>query len=231
MIERSTPVVAIIGGTGALGSALATRWAAAGYSVILGSRSSDKARAAATELHREGSVAIRGDDNLGAARSADIVVIAVPYASHAETLAEIAPAAGGKIVVDTVVPLQPPKVSVVHVPAEGSAAQQAQRALGDGVRVVSAFHNVSAGKLKAGGAVDCDVLVFGDDKEARAIAGTLVTAAGTRPVDGGPIANSIAAEAMTAVLIGINRRTKSTGAGIRITGLPACNAEGDHVRA
>ncbi|HEX2264825.1 MAG TPA: hypothetical protein VHH14_00930, partial [Solirubrobacterales bacterium] len=126
----------------------------------------------------------------------------------------------GKIVVDAAVPLVPPKVSVVQLPAQGSAAKMAQQILGEGVRVTAAFHNVSAKKLRDGGAVDCDVLVCGDDKAAKDVVIELAGAAGARGVDGGALANSAAAEALTSVLIGINRRYKVPGAGIRITGLP-----------
>ena len=214
------PTIAILGGTGDLGSGLALRWAAAGYPVILGSRLRDKAEAAAAEIAATcpGS-AVRGEDNLGAAQAGDIVVIAVPYANQDAALAEIREAAQGKIVVDAAVPLVPPKVAVVQLPAEGSAAKAAQRILGDGVRVVSAFHNVGAKKLRDGGKVDCDVLVFGDDKAAKETVIELANAAGGRGVDGGALANSAAAEALTSVLIGINRRYKIDGAGIRITGL------------
>jgi NADPH-dependent F420 reductase len=216
---QARPTIAVIGGTGELGSALAKRWAAAGYSVILGSRSKQKAQAAAQEMNvKDGSVT--GDDNLAAAAAADIVVIAVPYASHEAIINEIKPAVAGKIVVETVVPLVPPKVSVVKLPPDGSAALIAQRLLGEAARVQSAFHNVSASKLHSSGSVDCDVLVFGD-REARAVVIDLANAAGTRGVDGGPLANSAAAEALTSVLIGINRRYKVDGASIRITGLPA----------
>jgi 8-hydroxy-5-deazaflavin:NADPH oxidoreductase len=126
----------------------------------------------------------------------------------------------GKIVVDAAVPLVPPKVSTVQLPTEGSAAQIAQRLLGDGVKVVSAFHNIGAAKLRAGERADCDVLVFGNDKESREVVIALAGDVATRGVDGGVLANSAAAEALTSVLIGINRRYKVPGAGIRITGLP-----------
>jgi hypothetical protein len=219
---ETRPTIAIIGGTGDLGSGLAGRWAAAGYPVVLGSRAREKAVAAAREMTAgNGAAFVTGDDNLGAARTADIVVIAVPYANHDAILAEIKPAVAGKIVVDAVVPLVPPKVSVVQLPEGGSAAAIAQRILGDTVRLVSAFHNVGAAKLRGGGPVDCDVLVCGDDKAARDIVIGLANAAGTRGVDGGVLANSVAAEALTSILIGINRRYKVNGAGIRITGLPA----------
>jgi 8-hydroxy-5-deazaflavin:NADPH oxidoreductase len=216
-VLQGRPTIAVIGGTGDLGSALAKRWAAAGYPIVLGSRSKEKAVAAAREMN--GS-AVSGEDNRTAAAKADIVVIAVPYANHEAIVNEIKPAVTGKIVVDTVVPLVPPKVSVVQLPPDGSAALHAQRLLGDAARVQSAFHNVSASKLKSGEGIDCDVLVFGDDKDARAIVIDLANAVGTRGIDGGPLANSIAAEALTSVLIGINRRFKVKGAGIRITGIP-----------
>jgi 8-hydroxy-5-deazaflavin:NADPH oxidoreductase len=216
-VLQGRPTIAVIGGTGDLGSALAKRWAAAGYPIVLGSRSKEKAEAAAREMN--GS-AVSGEDNRTAAAKADIVVVAVPYANHEAILNEIKPAVQGKIVVDTVVPLVPPKVSVVQLPPDGSAALRAQRLLGEAARVQSAFHNVSASKLKSGESIDCDVLVFGDDKDARAIVIDLANAAGTRGIDGGPLANSIAAEALTSVLIGINRRFKVNGAGIRITGIP-----------
>ena len=217
---QGRPTIAVIGGTGDLGSALASRWAAAGYPILLGSRSKEKAEAAAREMNANHGSAVSGEDNRTAAAKADIVVLAVPYANHDAILNEIKPAVMGKIVVDAVVPLVPPKVSVVQLPPDGSAALSAQRLLA-GARVQSAFHNVSASKLKSGGLVDCDVLVFGDDKEARAIVIELANAAGTRGIDGGPLANSAAAEALTSVLIGINRRYKvDGGAGIRITGLP-----------
>jgi len=213
------PVIGIIGGTGDLGSGLAKRWAAAGYPVVLGSRSRDKAVAAALDLSAQGGGDVRGDDNSGAARDSDVVVVAVPYASHHPTLTEIRDNVAGKIVIDAVVPLVPPKVSVVQLPEGGSAALIAQQLLGSNVRVVSAFHNVGASKLHAGGKVDCDILVFGDDKSARDMAIELAGVIGSRGVDGGVLANSAAAEALTSVLIGINRRYKVDGAGIRITGL------------
>jgi len=216
------PTIAVIGGTGELGSALAKRWAVAGYPVVLGSRSKQKAQAAAEKMNADAapSAAVTGEDNRTAAAAAEIVIIAVPYASHESILDEIKPAVAGKIVVDAVVPLVPPKVSVVKLPPDGSAALIAQRLLAGTARVQAAFHNVSAAKLHSSGPVDCDVLVFGDEQAARAVVIELANAAGARGVDGGPLANSAAAEALTSVLIGINRRYKVEGAGIRITGLP-----------
>lgn len=213
------PILAILGGTGDLGSGLAKCWLAAGYKVVVGSRSAEKAKAFAQELQKELQGDVLGDDNANAARVADIVVLAVPFASHEATLREVKDFVQGKIVVDAAVPLVPPKVSVVQLPPEGSAAQIAQQLLGDGVRVVSAFHNVGATKLHQGGRADCDVLVFGNDKAARDVVIELASVVATAGIDGGVLANSAAAEAMTSVLIGINRRYKVPGAGIRITGL------------
>lgn len=215
MTKGSKPVIGIIGGTGDLGSGLAKAWVAAGYRVVIGSRRRDKAVAAAAELGGDAA----GEDNAGAAAAANVVVLSVPFASHNATLEEIRPALQGKILVDAAVPLVPPKVSTVQLPEEGSAAMIAQRLLGEGVRVVSAFHNVGATKLHAGGRADCDVLVFGDDKEARNIVIELAGAVARRGVGGGMLANSAAAEAMTSVLIWINRHYKVPGAGIAITGL------------
>ncbi|AUC96303.1 MULTISPECIES: NADPH-dependent F420 reductase [Bradyrhizobium] len=211
------PTIAILGGTGDLGSGLAKCWLAAGYKVVLGSRSAEKAKSVAEAMTGE----VAGDDNVGAARAGDIVVLAVPFASHDATLTEVKDVVQGKIVVDAAVPLVPPKVSVVQLPSAGSAAQIAQQLLGPGVRVVSAFHNVGATKLHQGGRADCDVLVFGDDKAARDIVISLANEVASAGIDGGVLANSAAAEALTSVLIGINRRYKVPGAGIRITGLTA----------
>jgi 8-hydroxy-5-deazaflavin:NADPH oxidoreductase len=215
MSDPVRPVIGIIGGTGDLGSGLAKAWAAAGHKVIIGSRSREKAEKAAAALGE----AVSGDDNVGAARAADIVVLAVPFANHQQTIEEIKGVVGGKIVLDTAVPLVPPRVSTVQLPSGGSAAQIAQRLLGPEVRVVSAFHNVSAAKLHAGGCADCDVLVFSDDKGARNLIVGLAGEIARRGVGGGGLANSAAAEAMTSVLIWINRQYKTPGAGIAITGL------------
>jgi NADPH-dependent F420 reductase len=218
---QTRPSIAIIGGTGALGTGLAMRWAGAGYTVVLGSRTREKAEEAAARIEvRNGAPAVRGLDNREAAAACDLVVVAVPYGNHAAILDDIKDAVRGKIVVDAVVPLVPPKVSVVQLPPETSAAQAAQARLGAETRVVSAFHNVAAAKLASGGSVDCDVLVFGDDRIARETVIALADAAGTRGIDGGLLANAVVGEALTAVLIAINRRYKVPGAGIRITGLP-----------
>ena len=142
----------------------------------------------------------------------------MPFAAQEATLAEILPHAADKIVVDTTVPLMPPKVMRVQLPPEGSAALRAQSLLGDRVKVVSAFHNVAAHKLMTDEDIDCDVLVFGDDRDARTTVIALAEAAGLRGLHGGALANSVAAEAMTSVLIFMNKCYRVDGAGLRITG-------------
>jgi len=218
-MTATLPVVGILGGTGALGKGLAIRWAAAGYPIVIGSREAAKAEAAASSLSAgTRAVAVRGMDNLAAAHVAEIAVVTVPFATHLAILGEVRSELSGKILIDTTVPLMPPKVATVQLPPEGSAAVAAQRLLGPKVRVVSAFQNVAAHKLQAGQPIDCDVLVCGDDKAAREAVIGMATAIGLRGIDAGPLANSAAAEALTSILIGINRRYKVDGAGIRITG-------------
>ena len=223
-MQNGKPVIAVIGGTGDLGSGLAQLWAAAGYPVLLGSRAKDKAETAARELSQQTGADVRGDDNRGAAQDADVVVLCVPYSNHDSILQDIKPVLAGKVLVDAVVPLVPPKVSVVQLPPAGSPALLAQRVLGSEVRVASAFHNVGAKKLHSGEKADCDVLVFSDDAAVREQVIALANVVATRGVDGGALANTVAAEALTSVLIAINRRYKIPGAGIRITGLPASDA-------
>lgn len=218
-MSEAKPSLAVIGGTGALGSGLARRWCAAGHAVIIGSRTRDKAAEAAAGLPvGAGAPKPTGATNAEAADRADVIVVTVPFASQAGILAEIKPHIAGKIVVDTTVPLMPPKVARVQLPPAGSAAMTALKLLGEGTRLVSAFHNVAAHKLQSDAAIDCDVLVFGDEPKDREIVVALAKSAGLRGIHGGPLANSAAAEAMTSVLIGINKSYKVDGAGIRITG-------------
>ncbi len=223
MTTESLPVLAILGGTGDLGTGLARRWAQAGYRVIIGSRTEEKAGQAAGDLRevmaaRGVSVAVESMENLAAAEAADIVAITVPFSHQKSTLELVAPALQGKILIDVTVPLVPPRVARVQLPPEGSAGQIAQDLLGETVDVVSAFQNVAAAHLQDEGAVDCDVLVCGNKKEARAAVITLVEAAGLRGFHAGMIANAAAAEALTSVLITINKQY-SCHAGIRISGL------------
>lgn len=219
-VSSGKPSLAIIGGTGTLGSGLAKRWAAAGYDIIIGSRTADKAQAAAATLvAKDGTKPPRGASNAEAAAAGDIIVLTVPWSNHAQILDEIKPHTSGKIVLETTVPLVPPKVARVQLPAETSAALATQQRLGETARVVAAFHNVAAHKLQHDQPIDCDVLIFGDDPKDRAVIAALAEAAGLRGVHAGPLANAVAAEALTSVLIGINRSYKVDGAGLRITGI------------
>ena len=218
----SQKAIAILGGTGKEGSGLALRWAHAGHRVIIGSRSPERARDTAASINaRIGSSRAEGSDNLAAAQSGEIVVLAVPYAAQLATLQEVSAALGGKILVDVTVPLVPPQVGRVQLPDGGSAVVKAQAMLGERVRVVSAFQNVSAELLsEIGKPVDCDVLVCGDNRDARAEVIALANDAGMRAFHAGPLANSAVAEALTSVLITINRQYKVKHSGIVITGLP-----------
>ena len=218
--QRLILTLGLIGGTGKEGKGLAYRWARAGYNVIIGSRTKEKAEAAAQELNaRLGGDHVRGMLNPDAAWACDIAILTVPYEAHTATLESVRDTLAGKVLVDVTVPVRPPKVSVVHVPAQGSAAQEAQALLGDQVRVVSAFQNVSHEHLVEDHPIACDVLVSGDDAEAKKQVLLLVEAAGMVGWDAGPLPNAVVAEGMTSVLIGINRRYKMKGAGIRITGV------------
>jgi NADPH-dependent F420 reductase len=224
-----TQTVAVIGGTGNEGPGLALRWARSGrYRVIIGSRQLEKAEHVAAELNaRLGHDLLSGMTNPDAAAAAHLAVLTVPYSAHAATLESIragltqaSPSGRGKILVDVTVPLQPPKVSRVYIPPGGSAAAEAQALLGGAVRVVAAFQNVGAAHLAdLDHPIACDVLVCGDDKEAKAEAIALSEAAGMRGLDAGPLGNAVVVEGLTAVLIGINIRYKVKAAGIKITGL------------
>jgi NADPH-dependent F420 reductase len=219
MSERMT--IAVLGGTGAEGSGLAFRWALKGHEVIIGSRSADKAIATAAELNALlPERHVRGAANVDAASEAQIVILTVPYAAQLATVQEVRVQLEGKILVDVTVPLAPP-VDRVRLPNGESAVLALQRALGSGVRVVSAFQNVSATHLRdPDHRIDCDVLVCGDDREAREQVIGLARDAGLHALHAGVLANSAAVEAMTSVLIAINKHYKVRASGLRITGLP-----------
>jgi NADPH-dependent F420 reductase len=213
--------IAVIGGTGAEGGGIALRLANSGRRIIIGSRDAAKAADAAASLNAIlGSDAIAGLGNNAAVAAAEIVILTVPYAAQVATVESIRAELAGKILVDATAPLVPPRVSRVQLPAGGSAVAALQALLGDQVRVVSALQNVSAVKLRRlGEDVGCDVLVSADDAAARQEIIELLTGIGLRGIDAGPLCNSAAAEALTSVLIWINRKYKVPGAGIRITGL------------
>jgi NADPH-dependent F420 reductase len=219
--------IAVLGGTGKEGKGLAYRWAKAGYRILIGSRSSEKAVKAASEIMEllEGSSSVVGTTNLEAAGQADIVVLTVPFAAHRETLESVKDALKGKILVDVTAPLVPPKVSKVQMPPAGSAAQQAKEIVGEEVEVVAAFQNISHEHLFGEENVECDVLVTGTSKKARAEVLTLVEAAGLTGWDAGPIENSVVVEGLTSVLININRMYGSKHSGIKITGVSKQSTE------
>jgi NADPH-dependent F420 reductase len=212
--------IAVLGGTGKEGKGLAFRWAKAGYRVLIGSRSPEKAVKAASEIMEllEGDSSVVGMANPEAAEQANIVVLTVPYAAHRATLESVKDALKGKLLVDVTVPLVPPKVSKVQMPPAGSAAQEAREIVGDEVEVVAAFQNVSYEHLLGEEDVQCDVLVTGTSKKARGEVLKLVDAAGLTGWDAGPIENSVVVEGLTSVLININKQYGSTHAGIVITG-------------
>ncbi len=220
---NAKPVLAILGGTGKEGSGLAVRWAHAGYPVIIGSRDGARAQATATELAKliDKNAKLSGANNLEAATRAQIIVLAVPYNAQLATAQEIRAALDGKLLIDVTVPLVPPKVDRVQLPEGGSAVVRLQQLLGPQVQVVSAFQNVSAHHLKElGHPIDCDVLICSDSAEAREVVVALAKAAGMRGINAGALANSAAAEALTSLLIAINKRYKVPSSGIRITGIP-----------
>jgi NADPH-dependent F420 reductase len=225
MNER--PVIAVLGGTGSEGSGLAFRWAWNGHDVVIGSRSPERAARTADELGGRlgGRGRLRGAGNRDAAAAGLVIVLAVPYSAQLSTALEVRAELEGKLLIDVTVPLVPPRVDRVQLPGGESAAVALQRRLGAGVKVVSAFQNVSAVHLKdAEHPIDCDVLVCGDDAAAREIVIGLARDAGLRAWHAGVLANSIATEALTAVLIALNKRYKVPASGIRITGIPVKDA-------
>ncbi|MGA3122347.1 MAG: NADPH-dependent F420 reductase [Polyangiaceae bacterium] len=210
----------IVGGTGKLGSGLAQRWGRAGHSIALGSRDAAKARAHAEALEAKG-LAVQGGDNVWAARQGEVVVLTVPYGAHGDTVRAITEALAGKVLVDVTVPLVPPKVSRVNLPAGLAAALEAQQLVGPSTPVVAALHHVSATHLAdPAHAIECDVLVAADDAQAKAVTIGLLRDLGLRGLDAGPLVNAIALESLTPVLIHMNRIYKSQGAGVVFTGLP-----------
>jgi|TARA_Y100000310_G_scaffold336689_1_gene421909 hypothetical protein len=212
-------IISILGGTGDLGGGLARRWSRAGYEIIIGSRTLTKGQAAAQELLAEfPDLNVTGMENLEAAQKSEIVVLTVPFSFQVGILEVVKPALAGRILIDVTVPLVPPKVGTVQLPDGGSAGEIAQAFLGDDVQVVSAFQNVGAQHLREDDAIQCDVLVSGNKRSAREKVIELVQAAGLTGWHAGPLANAAAAEALTSVLISINRHHGIDAAGIVITG-------------
>jgi 8-hydroxy-5-deazaflavin:NADPH oxidoreductase len=213
--------IAILGGSGPQGSGLALRLAKAGHEVTIGSRDAQRAAATAAQLSQRIGKPIAGQDNRAAAALSEIVLLTVPYAAQRGTVISVLNALQGKLLIDATVPLLPPKVGTVELPQGRSAVAAIQHMVGESVHVISAFQNVSARHLNdLDHDVDCDVLICGNDRAACDIVIALCAQMGLRGFYAGGIENSAAAEALTSVLITINRRYKVPGAGIRITGVP-----------
>ena len=218
--------VGLLGGTGPQGRGLAVRLAAAGQPVLLGSRDADRADEVATSLAERAAgvagdteVSVQGGSNIDVAGASDVVIVAVPFAGHAATLAELSAPLAGKVVVDCVVPMGFDELGayVVDVP-EGSVTQQAAALLPDS-KVVGAFHHLSAVLLEdlSKPSLDGDVMVVGDDREAtdlvQALAGQIP---GMRGIYAGRLRNARQVEALTINLVSVNRRYKAH-AGLRVT--------------
>ena len=217
MSEKET--IAILGGTGDLGTGLAIRWSKAGHKMIIGSRTLEKAQNAVANLKKiSPDTPADAMENGDAAVAGDIVVLTVPAEHQLSTLEGVKASLAGKILIDVTVPLIPPKVGTVQLPPAGSAGKRAQDLLGDDVMVVTAFQNIAAHLLQQDVHIECDVLVAGNKKAARDKVMQLVEEAGMTGWHAGPIENSAAAEALTSILIQINRRHEISHSGIKIVG-------------
>ncbi len=219
--------VAILGGTGPLGTGLALRWARAGVPLIIGSREAKRAQEAAAKIVSKvaSGAKVQGMENAAACAASELLVLTIPFEGHAALLKELKPyIRAGSVVIDTTVPLA---ASVGGRPTrtiglwQGSAAQQTAELVPEGVAVAAAFQNLSADLLNSDRSLDSDVIVCSDDDRARQAATELAKKLpGVRAINGGKLENARVLEQITALLIGINIRYKSHGAGIRVTGLP-----------
>jgi 8-hydroxy-5-deazaflavin:NADPH oxidoreductase len=212
--------IAILGGTGKEGAGLALRWAQVGHSIIIGSRDAERARTKAADLREiTRKLPIVGHTNVEAAELGDIVVITLPALGLATTLPEVAAACRGKIVVSTVVPLTFGGPRLFTPPPAGSSAEEAQALLPE-AKVIAAFHHIAAHELaEMEEPIECDLLICGQDAEAKEKVAELGRSIGLRPVDVGGLTNAGPLEGITAVLATINRRYKIKNAGIKITGV------------
>lgn len=220
--------IGILGGTGPQGRGLAYRFAAAGLTVVIGSRKADRAETAAEELSAQAGARVSGASNEDCARRSDVVLVVVPFEGHGELLLSLREQLAGKVVVDCVNPMGFDRKGPFSLPvAEGSAAEQARELLPDST-VTAAFHHLSAVLLTdpAVEVIDSDVLVLGDDREATDEVQALASAVpGVRGVYGGRLRNAGQVEALTANLIALNRRYK-VHAGVRVTDLPGAVTDG-----
>lgn len=213
--------IAVIGGTGKEGRGLARGWARAGEAVIVGSRSLERAQETAREINASvGREAASGATNRNAAEAGETVVLTVPYDAQEKTLWDIREGVRGKVLVTVTVPIDTGNARRLRMVPGGSAAEEAQTLLGPETRVVAAFQNISHAHLEGTEAIDADVLVCGDDAEARQEGIRLATLLGFRVLEAGPLRNARVVEGLTVLLLELNRRYRSRGAGIRVTGLP-----------
>lgn len=214
-MAEDTKVIGILGGTGAFGSGLALRLARSGYSVLIGSREAERGKKAAHELSEPN---LTGAANREVAHQADLIIVAVPFDGRDQVLKDVQLNLKGKIVVDATVPLNRPKVDVVYLRATQSAATQMQLLLGPDVKVISAFQNVAAAKLRTMDPIECYVLVTGDDQVSKDQVINMVERMGMVALDAGVLANSVVAEALTPVLIQIDRSLE-TETEVHVTGI------------
>ncbi|MFQ5681817.1 MAG: NADPH-dependent F420 reductase [Candidatus Binatia bacterium] len=209
--------ITIVGGTGNLGSALALRLAAPGVKITIGSRDPEKAKRVVESLKKIAADAdIVGQGNQEAVQEAEVVVIAVPYEGHAKIVAALKGQLSGKTVIDAVVPLKKGKP---FVPAAGSAVMEAQEILGGEAPVIGALHNISAVDLQESHASLGDVMVCGDNDEAKQKVMEIIRRLGARAFDAGPATNAYVIEGLTGVLIYLNRKYKSKHGSVRVTGI------------
>ncbi|NQZ30659.1 MAG: NADPH-dependent F420 reductase [Oceanospirillaceae bacterium] len=219
--------IAILGGTGPQGRGLALRFAMAGVAVVIGSRDGARAAAIASELNAqlstlnpEKQAEISGADNLQAVRDAEkMVLLAVPYSAHDATLKNLKTQLAEKILIDIVVPLKDGDPKAVDMPVEGSATEAAQAILGEHIPVVGALHNVSAATLnKLEQSINCDILVCGNQLDAKNQVIALIEQLGVKAYNVGPAVNARCVEAITPMLIRLNisKKVPFSHAGIKI---------------
>lgn len=220
--------IAIVGGTGPLGSGLALRWTRAGERIMIGSRDAARAAAAAAKIEKQAGAtpgSVQGAENREAVAAASVIVLAVPFEGHASLLKQLQPAfRPGSILIDTTVPLAASvggRATRTLGVWQGSAAEQAAELVPESVAVAAAFQNLSAGLLQGSAPLDCDVIICTDDARARLASMELARKLpGVRALDGGGLDRARILEQITALLIGFNLKYRVHGAGLRITGLP-----------
>ena len=209
--------IGIIGGSGSLGSALTNRLIQESFKVTIGSRSPEKVISKFGEIDKDLDVQnLKVQGIVQTARESELIFLTVPFSAHHKTVSEIKPFVQGKIVVDTTVPLVPPKVARVQLPESGCVARVTQEILGNDVHVVSALHNVAATELAKSETADVEVMVFGNNKEARETVIQLISKISLKGWHCGSIDNAVVAESLTPVLIFMNKFYNFSGSGIKI---------------